>query len=103
MVTQPVVRQDAPLQSAPPSPQPAGQVAISGFAFTQSVVRVATGTDLTWLNQDPAEHTVTAEGGVFGSDALPQGQQFSTWFDAPGMFAYFCAIHPAMRGRVEVT
>jgi plastocyanin len=66
-------------------------------------VGVATGTEVTWQNQDPAEHTVTADGGVFGSDALPQGQKFSTRFDTPGRFAYFCAIHPAMRGTVEVT
>lgn len=103
MITKLVVRDDAPLQSQPPSSKPAGQVAISGFAFTPPVVRVATGTEVTWQNQDPAEHTVTADGGVFGSDALPQGQQFSARFAAPGTFTYFCAIHPAMRGAVEVT
>ena len=103
MVTKLVVDDDAPLQTETPSSQPGGQLAISGFAFAPPVVRIPTGTELTWQNQDPTEHTVTADSGAFGSDALPQGQQFSARFDTPGTFTYFCAIHPAMRGTVEVT
>ena len=103
MVTRLVVREDAPLQTEVPSSPPAGQVAISGFAFTPPVVRLATGTEVTWQNQDPAEHTVTADGGAFGSDALRQNQRFSARFTTRGSFTYFCAIHPAMRGTVEVT
>lgn len=103
MVTQLVVSEDAPLQTASPTPQPGGQVVISGFAFAPPDLPVATGTEVTWRNQDPAEHTVTADAGLFGSDPLAQGQQFSTRIETPGTYAYFCAIHPSMRGTIEVT
>ena len=36
-------------------------------------------------------------------DADQLGEVFSTIFDSPGTFEYFCAIHPSMTGTVTVT
>jgi plastocyanin len=46
---------------------------------------------------------VTSEGGAFGSDVLGNGETFTTRFQEAGTYAYFCAIHPTMKGTIEVT
>jgi plastocyanin len=95
------VRQDAPLVK----PKAAGddEVLIEGFAFNPGTIEVVGGTRVVWTNTDPEQHTVTAEDGVFESDALGPDGTFAFTFEAPGEFAYLCAIHPAMKGTVRVT
>jgi plastocyanin len=95
------VRADAPLvkQKAPTDP---GRVAIADFAFAPETSEVKVGTEVTWSNDDPAEHTVTAVDGDFESNNLAQGESFSFRFDQPGNYAYRCLIHPEMKGVVEV-
>jgi plastocyanin len=78
------------------------EVTIEGFAFAPRTIRVDTGQEVTWTNADPTAHTVTAEDQGFGSDPLDPGTSFSTTFDEPGSYAYFCQIHPDMIGSVEV-
>ena len=95
------VRTDAPLvreRTAEPD-----AVMISGFAFEPEVVEVEAGTTVTWMNHDPEDHTVTAEDGSFGSDPFGSGRTFRATFDDPGTYAYICAIHPSMKGTVEVS
>jgi plastocyanin len=57
---------------------------------------------VTWSNDDPAPHTVTAEDGDFDSDILDGGQSFSFTFDEPGTYTYLCNVHPDMKGTVKV-
>lgn len=96
------VREDAPLVSRG-SADGAPEVSIEGFVFSPATITVGAGTEVTWTNADLTEHTVTAEDGSFGSDPFTGGATFSTTFDRPGTFAYICAIHPEMKGAVEVT
>ena len=59
---------------------------------------------MTWTNSQPAiQHTVTADGGSFGSDPLATGSSFSHVFATVGTYAYHCSIHPEMAGTVTVT
>ena len=95
------VRADAPLVKSKESRDP-GRVAIADFAFAPEVSEVTSGTEVTWRNQDPAEHTVTAADGDFESNNLAQGESFSFTFDEPGTYAYRCVIHPEMEGAVKV-
>jgi plastocyanin len=93
------VRPDAPKVRQ----EPAGggnAVAITGFAFAPATLRVHAGTEITWTNQDPAPHTVTAEDGSFDSGQLDQGATFSATVE--GAVTYVCQIHPTMRGSIEV-
>ena len=76
-------------------------IAIEGFAFEPASIEVSSGTELTWTNADPTEHTVTGQG--FGSDTLAAGDRFSHRFGRPGTYRYRCAIHPEMTARVTVT
>ncbi len=55
---------------------------------------------MTWINDDPAPHTVTADDGSFDSRQLDAGASFEVVLDKPGVFAYHCEIHPTMVGTV---
>lgn len=95
------VRADAPLVAVDASAEP-GRIAIRDFAFEPATAAVAVGTEITWRNDDPADHTVTSQDGTFGSDVIAPGGSFEHRFDEPGVYAYRCAIHPEMRGQVRV-
>ncbi len=87
-----------------PNPPPSGakSVTISDFAFTPASITIAKGSSVTWTNNGPSTHTVTAGDGSFNSGNLPSGGKFSHTFSTTGTFAYHCAIHPQMTGSVVV-
>jgi plastocyanin len=87
----------------PSVPSDSAAVSIAGFAFQPGSLEVAAGTTVTWTNDDPAPHTVTAADGSFDSGTLASGATFSQVFDAAGTFAYACAIHPTMTGTIIVS
>ena len=77
-------------------------VSIKGFAFNPPNATVAPGTTVTWVNDDQAPHTATANDGAFDSGTLQPGQSYSFVFDKPGTYAYICDLHPFMKGSVVV-
>ncbi|MBE0447129.1 MAG: cupredoxin family copper-binding protein [Actinobacteria bacterium] len=81
---------------------PEADVQMKNFSFQPSEIRVSPGREVTWINNDPTTHTVTAEDGSFDSGNLEQGEGFSFIFKEKGTFKYYCAIHPGMRGQVVV-
>jgi plastocyanin len=81
---------------------PPVQVLVSNFAFDPPTLTINAGTTVTWVNQDEEPHTATSADGKFASPALDTDQSFSFRFDAPGTYAYFCAVHPHMRGTIVV-
>jgi plastocyanin len=95
------VSADAPLVKNKASGD-AGRIAIADFAFAPDITEVDAGTEVTWRNEDPAEHTVTATDADFESNNLAQGESFSFTFDQPGTYEYRCVIHPEMEGTVNV-
>lgn len=80
------------------------QVVIDNFAFGPTTLTVKRGTTVTWINKDGDAHTVTAVGAkpLFASNPLDTGDSFSFTFNEPGTYAYFCKIHPTMKGAVVV-
>lgn len=92
------VRKDAPLVRVG-SEAGTGAIAIQGFAFDPPRLETAEGTTVTWTNEDPAPHTVTAEDGSFDSGTLEPGDSF-TFELGPGAVVYLCQIHPEMRGEL---
>jgi plastocyanin len=97
------VRRGAPLVAESGARTGSPKVAIENFSFAPDDLDVAAGTEVTWTNRDPTEHTVTADGSGFGSDTLAQGSKFTARLDEPGTYRYRCAIHPEMTARVTVT
>lgn len=94
------VRPDAP-RVRERSAAPDG-VSIEGFAFAPEEITIAPGGSVTWTNRDPADHTVTADGGAFDSGPFGEGATFTETFEEPGTFSYHCQIHPSMTGSVTV-
>lgn len=79
-------------------------VDIHNFAFMPPQLTIARGTRVVWTNRDDEAHVVTSASGAFkGSAALDTGDRFALAFDQPGAYPYFCAIHPMMRGTIDVT
>jgi len=78
------------------------RVGIDNFSFVPAEVKVRAGTRVTWVNHDDVPHTVTATDKSFASKAMDTDGQFSRVFDQAGTYAYFCAVHPHMTGRVVV-
>lgn len=97
-----VVRRDAPLVRVDPKATAPDRVEIGDFAFSPSPILIESGTEVTWRNDDPTAHTVTARDGSFDSGTMDPNTEFATAFDRAGTFEYFCQIHPTMQGAVRV-
>ncbi len=75
---------------------------ISDFKFTPGTLTIHVGDTVTWTNNGPTDHTATADDGSFNTGTLKKGRSASHTFTKAGTFAYICAIHPFMKGRVVV-
>lgn len=102
------MRKGAPLAKAAAGPvraRPEGGAIAAGiqaFAFAPGRIEATVGQAVTWTNHDPAEHTVTHDGGDFDSGTLATNGTFTRTFDRPGEHRYICALHPGMTGVVVV-
>ena len=63
-------------------------------------IRTTVGKVVTWRNDDDAPHTASAAG--FSSPQLAKGGTYRRRFMRAGTYAYVCALHPGMRGKVIV-
>ncbi|HZZ90627.1 MAG TPA: cupredoxin family copper-binding protein [Caulobacteraceae bacterium] len=77
-------------------------VAIENFTFGPPVLTVAAGTTVTWTNEDDIPHTVRAVDNAFHSKAMDTADSYSFTFAKPGVYSYFCSLHPKMVGKVVV-
>jgi plastocyanin len=78
-------------------------VEIKDFCFGPTILRVATGETITFVNRDPFPHTVLGANGAWGSfDALKQGREATYGFSKAGVYPYVCTWHPGMVGVVVV-
>ena len=57
---------------------------------------------MTFVNDDEEPHTVTATNKSFDSEGLDTNQTWKHAFAKAGTFAYFCEMHPYMKGTVIV-
>jgi plastocyanin len=87
---------------------PPSTVYLQGSAFNPATDTVASGTTLTWTNQDGFAHTVTYSSGPDSafSGSLAAGASYQHTFTTPGTYQYYCTIHGTptggMRGTVVV-
>jgi plastocyanin len=67
------------------------------------------GTTVIWQNEDNIGHTVQSQDDkgkiipLFNSNVLKTGDTFSYKFDKPGVYHYFCTIHPWRIGIVTIS
>lgn len=107
-VTEPAESSTEESDQSANAPAPSGEapraekVEIVDFAYDPDPVTVQAGGKVTWLNQDSAPHTATAEDGSFDTGTLEEGKLKSETFKQAGTYEYICQIHPDMHGVVEV-
>lgn len=77
-------------------------VRIDNFTFGPETVTVAPGTTVTWVNGDDIPHTVVSQTKLFRSKTLDTDDRYTFTFEAPGVYPYFCSLHPHMTGKVVV-
>src|SRR5687768_15115990 len=79
-------------------------VDIDNNAFDPKELKITRGTEVTWVNQDDVQHTVTADDEAFDSKELDEGDEFSERFLEDGEFDYHCTIHgkDVMSGTIVV-
>jgi plastocyanin len=87
------------LAAAAPAPP---SVTIDNFTFNPDPVVVRAGAQVIWTNGDDVPHALRATDGSFRSKALDTGDSYAFTFARPGVYTYFCSIHPKMVGKVIV-
>ncbi len=85
---------------------PEAQINIKDSAFFKNPLEVKIGTKVTWVNQDSAAHTVSADSdspaGGPNSDTLENNESYTMTFHSVGTFKYHCKFHSSMTGSVVV-
>jgi len=89
---------------------PNGNSALANTGFFLPLnLEIIRGTTVVWQNEDNIGHTVQsqdAKGNIiplFNSNVLKTGETFSYKFDKPGVYHYFCTIHPWRIGIITVS
>lgn len=78
------------------------KISIMKHKFSLPTVTIQVGGTVTWVNQDEDVHTVVSTAGAFRSPGLDTDETYSYKFTKPGVYQYFCTLHPLMVGKVVV-
>ena len=90
-----------PVKSARPDCGPNDECYIPSYYVTKIDETVY------WKNQDSAFHSVTSgqqqnPDGLFDSGHIDPDEKFSYTFTEPGVYSYYCTLHPWMNGMIKV-
>ena len=79
-------------------------VSMHDNCFSPTVIRVASGDTVTFVNKDKEVHAVGGAVGSFGDahGEIAPGESVRYRFDTEGTFPYVCVYHPGMAGAVVV-
>lgn len=78
------------------------QAAMKNMAFLPARLEIVAGTTVAWKNDDPLDHTVTAEDRSFDSGIIRSGATWRWTFAQPGTYQLVCTPHPFMKTTVVV-
>lgn len=104
----PVLATPVPSASASPpapasaDPLPTATIHMHDFTFVPKTLTVAVGTTVTIVNDDDEAHTARAVDGAFSSGGLDRSDTWHHVFTTPGTHAYFCELHPYMKGTIVI-
>jgi len=98
------------LAVAPPAAAVEQVVSIKDFAYAPANIQINAGDTVTWTNLEaimPHDVSTTVPDQPppvlpFQSPLLQSGESFSFTFSQPGVYQYFCSLHPNMLGYVTV-
>ena len=92
-----------PMAQTGAAPAGGDAVTIKDFAYAPPNLTVASGTRLTFTNNDSTSHTATStDQGGFDTGTIEKGQTKSVTVEQPGTYSYICSFHPFMHGTVTV-
>ena len=78
-------------------------IKIDNFTYNPDTLVVPVGTTITWVNEDDVPHTAVADDHkTFRSKPLDTDDRYSFTFASPGVYPYFCSIHPHMTAKIIV-
>jgi plastocyanin len=98
------------LVATPPAGAEESPVSIKNFAYVPGNRQVNAGDTITWTNDEaliPHDVNTRVPGQPppvlpFESPLLKPGESFSFTFSVPGVYQYYCSLHPTMLGTVTV-
>ncbi|MBC7543628.1 MAG: cupredoxin domain-containing protein [Candidatus Sericytochromatia bacterium] len=77
-------------------------ILISNFQFSPPSLNITAGTTVTWVNNDAARHTATADDQTFDSGDLQPGRSYPRLFGTAGTFFYHCNFHHNEKATITV-
>src|SRR5829696_609319 len=86
---------------APATEARGSTVALSDLCFSPTVLRVAPGSEVTFVNRDTITHPLSRPGGDWYWDGAG-GARTTVRLDEAGTYPFFCYAHPGMVGVVVV-
>jgi plastocyanin len=91
------------VETSPDKPVAGAAIKIDNFSFGPATITIPVGSTVTWTNNDDVPHVVSSDDNkMFKSKALDTDDRFSFTFTNPGMYSYYCAIHPKMTAKIVV-
>ena len=72
------------------------------FYYQPKELTISNDTSVTWVNQDSALHTATADYGSFDTGIIPIDANKTVIITGSGKLVYHCTIHPWMQGTITV-
>jgi len=89
---------EAPARSLPS----ALTIHIKDFRFSPTPATIHVGDRVTFVNDDDEAHTTTVVDRTFDSEGLDTAQTWQHVFAKPGVYKYFCELHPYMTATIVV-
>ncbi|HEY4368838.1 MAG TPA: cupredoxin family copper-binding protein [Steroidobacteraceae bacterium] len=77
-------------------------VTIENMRFDPQALTVKRGDRVVWINKDMFPHTATSAANAFDSGSIAADTSWTYVAGTPGDYAYVCAFHPTMQGRLTV-
>lgn len=92
-------------EDCPSDPGKSVTVDIPEFTFSPTPVQVGRCDSVVWRNTHSQPHTATGNGDQTWTtgNIAPEATSDPVRFEQPGSFTYICALHPFMKGIVEVS
>jgi plastocyanin len=90
------------VHAAQPPTRKGVKASIRNLSFAPRKLEIVAGTTVTWKNDDPLSHTITATDRSFDSGLVEAGRSWSRTFARPGTYTYHCIPHPFMKGTIVV-
>ena len=80
-------------------------IVIDNFKYLPDDCQVTAGTTLTFSNEDTVQHTATSRPGTpvaFDTGNINPKKSATVTFATPGVYNYYCTIHPDMEASITV-